>query len=99
MSLRRVLWYGGDYLPEGELGRIRKTGRGGAVYDLMESLRGTEEAGGTLALYLDTLEFRQARCLLTMLRLSLTIERQAHHCVTSWWISLVIALWTTPHLS
>lgn len=40
MSLRRVLWYGGDYLPEGELGRIRKTGRGGAVYDLMESLRG-----------------------------------------------------------
>ena len=27
-------------LPEGELGRIRKTGRGGAVYDLMESLRG-----------------------------------------------------------
>lgn len=54
-------------------------------------------AGGTLALYLDTLEFRQARCLLTMLRLSLTIERQAHHCVTSWWISLAIALWTTPH--
>ncbi len=39
IGLRRLIWGCSGWAPSDELGRIRRTGRGDAVYQLMESMR------------------------------------------------------------